>query len=317
MRNDSPNFASSPPPGRAPGTPPVRLDGVLPPIPTPFRDGRLDAAAMASNVRRWMATRVRGVVVLGSNGEAPLIDEAESDAAVAAARDAVPSGRLCLAGTGRESTAAAIRAAKRAAGLGADAVLVRTPSYFKPLLTSDAFVAHYTAVADASPVPVVLYNYTALTGVTLGVDAVARLAEHPNVVGLKESGSDLRLLTALIDATPDDFAVMAGSAPVFYASLLVGAAGGILALASVAPDPCVDLYDLVRAGRLAEARDLQRALTPLAGLVTSKYGVPGLKAAVSLLGFTGGDPRPPLRPAPAAAVEEIRRALDRLPAPVA
>ena len=272
---------------------------------------------MASNVERWMATRVRGVVVLGSNGEAPLIDEAESDAAIAAARGAVPAGRLCLAGTGRESTAAAVRAARRAADLGADAVLVRTPSYFKPLLTSDAFVAHYTAVADASPVPVVLYNYTALTGVTLGADAVARLAGHPNVVGMKESGSDLRLLSALIDATPDDFAVLAGSAPVFFASLLAGAAGGVLALASVVPDLCVDLYDLVRAGRLDEARDLQRRLTPLAGLVTSRYGVPGLKAAVSLLGFTGGDPCPPLRPASEEAVEAIRQALDRLRVPAA
>ena len=295
----------------------MRIDGVLPPVPTPFRDGRVDAAAMASNVERWMATRVRGVVVLGSNGEAPLIDEAESDAAIAAARGAVPAGRLCLAGTGRESTAAAVRAARRAADLGADAVLVRTPSYFKPLLTSDAFVAHYTAVADASPVPVVLYNYTALTGVTLGVDAVARLAGHPNVVGMKESGSDLRLLSALIDVTPDDFAVLAGSAPVFYASLLAGAAGGVLALASVVPDLCVDLYDLVRAGRLDEARDLQRRLTPLAGLVTSRYGVPGLKAAVSLLGFTGGDPCPPLRPASEEAIEAIRQALDRLRVPAA
>ncbi len=294
----------------------MHIDGVLPPIPTPFRDGRVDAAAMASNVERWMATRIRGVVVLGSNGEAPLLDEAESDAAIAAARDAVPAGRLCLAGAGRESTAAAISASKRAADLGADAVLVRTPSYFKPLLTADAFVAHYTAVADASPVPVVLYNYTALTGVTLGVDAVARLAGHPNVVGMKESGSDLKLLTALIDGTPDDFAVLAGSAPVFYAGLLVGAAGGILALASVVPDLCVELYDLVRAGRLDEARDLQRRLTPLAGLVTSKHGVPGLKAAVSLLGFTGGDPRPPLHPVGGSAVEEIRLAIDRLHVPV-
>ena len=302
---------------RADTTTPVHIDGVFPPIPTPFRDGRVDVAAMASNVERWMATRIRGVVVLGSNGEAPLLDEAESDAAIAAARDAVPSGRLCLAGTGRESTAAAVRAARRAAELGADAVLVRTPSYFKPLLTSDAFVAHYTAVADAAPVPVVLYNYTALTGVTLGVDAVARLAEHPNVIGMKESGSDLKFLTALIDRTPDDFAVMAGSAPVFYGSLLVGAAGGILALASVVPDLCVDLYDMVRARRLDEARDLQRRLTPLAGLVTSVHGVPGLKAAVSLLGFTGGAPRLPLRPAGDAAIEEIRQALHHLHVPAA
>ena len=294
----------------------MHINGVFPPIPTPFTDGQVDVAAMASNVERWMATRIRGVVVLGSNGEAPLLDEAESDAAIAAARDAVPSDRLCLAGTGRESTAAAIRAAQRAADLGADAVLVRTPSYFKPLLTTDAFVAHYTAIADASPAPVVLYNYTALTGVTLGVDAVARLAEHPNIIGMKESGSDLKFLSALIDRTPDDFAVMAGSAPVFYPSLLVGAAGGILALAAVVPDLCVDLYDMVRAGRLDEARDLQRRLTPLAGLVTSMYGVPGLKAAVSLLGFTGGDPCPPLRPVGDAAIEDIRQALDRLHVPV-
>lgn len=295
----------------------MRLEGVLPPIPTPFAGDRVDVSAMASNVERWMATRIRGVVVLGSNGEAPLLDEAESDAAIAAARERVPDDRLCLAGTGRESTPAAVRAARRAADLGADAVLVRTPSFFKPLLTTEAFVAHYTAVADASPVPVVLYNFTALTGVTLGLDAVAALAEHPNIIGMKESGSDLKFVTALIDQTPADFAVLAGSAPVLYASLLVGAAGGILAVASVAPDLCVDLYDAVRAGRLSEARDLQRRLTPLAGLVTSRHGVPGLKAAVSLLGFAGGDPRPPLRPAGPAAVAEIRGALDRLRAPVA
>ena len=295
----------------------MRLEGVLPPIPTPFAGDRVDVAAMASNVERWMATRIRGVVVLGSNGEAPLLDEAESDAAIAAARERVPGDRLCLAGTGRESTPAAVRAARRAADLGADAVLVRTPSFFKPLLTTEAFVAHYTAVADASPVPVVLYNFTAMTGVTLGVDAVAALAEHPNIIGMKESGSDLKFVTALVDRTPADFAILAGSAPVFYASLLVGAAGGVLAVASVAPDLCVDLHDAVRAGRLGEARDLQRRLTPLAGLVTSRHGVPGLKAAVSLLGFAGGDPRPPLRPAGPAAVAEIRQALDRLRATVA
>lgn len=293
----------------------MRLEGVLPPIPTPLTDDRVDEAAMRANVARWMGTRIRGVVVLGSNGEAPLLDEDESDAAIAAARDAVPADRLCLAGTGRESTVAAVRAAKRAAALGADAVLVRTPAYFRTLLTAEALTDHYRAVADAAPVPVVLYNFTALTGVTLPVEAVARLAEHPNIVGMKESGSDLRFVTALIDATPDDFALMAGSAPVFYASLLVGAAGGILAVASAVPDLCVELYELVRAGRLDEARAQQRRLTGLAGLVTSIHGVPGLKAALSLLGYAVGAPRPPLLPADPAAVDEIRRALAALERP--
>ena len=293
----------------------MRLEGVLPPIPTPFADDRVDEAAMRANVARWMGTRVRGVVVLGSNGEAPLLDEDESDAAIAAARDAVPADRLCLAGTGRESTVAAVRAAKRAAALGADAVLVRTPAYFRTLLTARALTDHYRAIADAAPVPVILYNFTALTGVTLPVESVARLAEHPNVVGMKESGSDLRFVSALIDSTPDDFAVMAGSAPVFFAGLLVGAAGGILAVASVAPDLCVELYDRVRAGRLDEARALQRRLTPLAGLVTSTHGVPGLKAALSLLGYAAGDPRPPLRPVGPDAVDAIRRALAEVARP--
>ena len=288
------------------------IDGVFPPIPTPFSSDAVDVVAMGSNVDRWMQTRIRGVVVLGSNGEAPFLNESDSDAAVAAAREHVPSNRLCIAGVGRESTIETIRATKRAADLGVDAVLVRTPSFFKALLTSEVFVAHYTAVADASPVPVILYNFTAVTGVTLPVEVVSTLAAHPNIVGIKESGSDLKYVSALIANTPDDFVLLAGSAPVFYPCLLVGATGGVLALASVVPDLCVELYDLVQSGRHSEARELQRRLTPLAGLVTSRYGVPGLKAALSLLGFRAGEPRLPLQPIRPEAIDEIRVVLDRL-----
>ena len=288
------------------------IDGVFPPIPTPFSNDTVDVVAMGSNVDRWMQTRIRGVVVLGSNGEAPFLNESDSDAAVAAAREHVPSNRLCIAGVGRESTIETIRATKRAADLGVDAVLVRTPSFFKALLTPEVFVVHYTAVADASPVPVLLYNFTAVTGVTLPVEVVSTLAAHPNIVGIKESGSDLKYVSALIANTPDDFVLLAGSAPVFYPSLLVGATGGVLALASVVPDLCVELYDLAQSGRHSEARELQRRLTPLAGLVTSRYGVPGLKAALSLLGFRAGEPRLPLQPIKLEAIDEIRVVLDRL-----
>ena len=288
------------------------IDGVFPPIPTPFSNDTVDVVAMGSNVDRWMQTRIRGVVVLGSNGEAPFLNESDSDAAVAAAREHVPSNRLCIAGVGRESTIETIRATKRAADLGVDAVLVRTPSFFKALLTPEVFVVHYTAVADASPVPVLLYNFTAVTGVTLPVEVVSTLAAHPNIVGIKESGSDLKYASALIANTPDDFVLLAGSAPVFYPCLLVGATGGVLALASVAPDLCVELYDLAQSGRHSEALELQRRLTPLAGLVTSRYGVPGLKAALSLLGFRAGEPRLPLQPIKSEAIDEIRVVLDRL-----
>ena len=291
------------------------LRGVFPPIPTPFRDGALDTAALAANCERWMATGLRGLVVLGSNGEAPLLDDDESDRVIAAARERVPAGRLLIAGVARESTVGTVRAASRAAALGADAVLVRTPSFFRTLLTGEALARHYTAVADAAPVPVLLYNFTALTGVTLPVSAVKRLADHPNIIGMKESGSDIAFISALIDETPDDFSVLAGSAPVFYASLVSGAAGGILALASAVPDLCVQLFDLVAAGRLEEARRLQRRLTPLARLLTRVHGVPGLKAALEIAGYAGGAPRPPLQPAGPAAVAEIRQALEAVHAP--
>ena len=224
------------------------LRGVFPPIPTPFRNGALDTGALAANCERWMETGLRGLVVLGSNGEAPLLDDDESDRVIAAARARVPADRLLIAGVARESTAGTERAATRAAACGADAVLVRTPWFFKALLSGEALTRHYTAVADASPVPVLLYNFTALTGVTLPVAEVARLARHPNIIGMKESGSDIAFISALIDETPDDFNVLAGSAPVFYASLVSGAAGGVLALACAVPELCVRLFDLVAAG---------------------------------------------------------------------
>ena len=279
---------------------------------TPFDDDEVDVRAIRSNVEKWARAGVGGIVALGSNGEAPLLDEAESDRVLEAARDALASQLLLIAGTGRESTRATIAACSRAARLGADAVLVRTPSYFKPRMTPDAFVRHYTAVADASPVPVLLYNYPALTGVSLAPDTVRRLADHPNIVGMKETGVDTVQFAAFVAAVPSSFAVMAGSALVFYPWLCVGATGGILAVACVLPELCVALYQHVLAGRHSAARALQQELTPLGRLVTSMHGVPGLKAAMDLAGYTGGTARSPLAPAPAAAIDEIRLELDRV-----
>lgn len=279
---------------------------------TPFDGEEVDVRAIRSNVERWSRAGVGGIVALGSNGEAPLLEEDESDRVLEAARDALASQFVLIAGTGRESTRATIVACSRAARLGADAVLVRTPSYFKPRMTPDAFVRHYTAVADASPVPVLLYNYPALTGVNLTPDTVGRLSEHPNIVGMKETGVDTVQFAAFVAAVPSSFAVMAGSALVFYPWLCVGATGGILAVACVLPELCVTLYQHALAGRHAAARALQQELTPLGRLVTSTHGVPGLKAAMDLAGYTGGKPRSPLGPAPAAAIDEIRLELNRV-----
>lgn len=280
------------------------------PVPTPFDDkNTFDAARFQRALGRWTASPLTGFVVLGSNGEAPLVGEDESDRVIGVAREAIPSGRPLIAGTGRESTAAAVSASVRAARLGADAVIVRTPGFFKSQMTSEVFVRHYTAVADASPVPVLLYNFTAVTGVNIAPDAVARLAAHPNVVGIKESGGDVAQIAEFVTSTGGAFRVFAGSATSFYPSLCVGACGGILALACVLPDACTQLFTLATAGQHAEARTLQRRLVPLARLLGTRYGVAGLKAALGVIGCDVGAPRLPLLPLDAAGVRALQEAL--------
>ncbi len=247
--------------------------------------------------------------MLGSTGEAVLLDEDESDRAVAAAREAWPAGRPFLVGTGRESTPATIQATRRAAALGADAVLVRTPGFYKAQMNTDVFIRHYTAVADASPVPVLLYNFTAVTGVNLPPAAVSKLSAHPNIVGVKESGGDVAQITEFVRGTPEGFNVLAGSSTSFYAAMAVGATGGILALSCVLPDACVRLYELARAGKHDEAQAMQHRLFGVAKLVGSMHGIAGLKAALKLVGCDVGNPRSPLAPVSDATVAVLREAL--------
>ena len=290
--------------------------GIFTPITTPFRaDDVLDEAALARNVARWMQTPLTGLVVLGSNGEAAQLDDAEADRIIAVVRDGVPPGRPLLAGTGRESTKATIAATRRAAAAGVDAALVRTPSFFKSQMTTDVFVRHYSEVADASPIPILLYNVTMFTGVNLLPEAVERLAAHPNIVGMKESGSDIAQIAEYVERTPDQFTVLAGSATTFFQALCAGCDGAILALAALMPEACVEIATLVRASRIDEARTLQRRLLPLARSVGGLHGVPGLKAALDMLGYAGGAPRPPLRPVAPPIVERIRGQLDALGVP--
>jgi len=291
----------------------MTLTGVFAPLPTPFHaNGELDTRRFRDALARWISTPLAGFVVLGSNGEAVFLDEEETDRAIATARESVPRGRPLIVGTGRESTRATIRATKRAGDLGADFVLVRTPGFFKSQMTNDAFVRHYSAVADASPVPVLLYNFTAVTGVNLLPAAVARLAAHPNIVGMKESGGDIAQIGDLVSGTPERFAVLAGTTSTFYAALCVGCVGGVLAPACVVPDVCVRLFELTRAGRHDEARALQAGLVPLARLLGPVYGVPGLKAALKLAGYDVGDPRSPLAPVSEEAVAALRQAIAQL-----
>jgi 4-hydroxy-2-oxoglutarate aldolase len=290
-----------------------RFAGIHTPLATPFAaDGSLDVRGLERNVEKYLRSPLTGLVVLGSNGEAPQLEEAEADLAIKTVRDAMPKDRPLLAGTGRESTAATIAATERAARLGVDAVLVRTPSFYKGQMTTDAFVKHYTQVADRSPVPVLLYNVTIYTGVNLLPEAIGILSRHPNIVGIKETNSEMVQFGDYLARAADGFTVLAGSGATYFSALMLGAHGAILAVAGVAPDLCVKIFTAVREGRIDEARKMNRQLAPLSKLVGATYGVPGLKAALTLLGFEGGLPRPPLQPVGQPAIDVIREQLREL-----
>lgn len=294
----------------------MNLRGILPPLVTPFLpDGALDLASFEANLDSFTGEDLGGYLVLGSNGEASSLEEEEKLALVRAAKRRAGS-RTLLAGTGLESTRATIALTRRLADLGADAALVLTPHYYRPQMTREALCRHFEAVAEASPIPVLLYSVPQLTGLSFPPALAADLAAHPRIAGMKESSGDVALLGRIVGSVPPDFAVACGSAPVVYPALCLGAVAGILAVACCAPRPAAALYRAFEAGDHARARRIQEALSPLAVAVTSTHGVAGLKAAMDLAGRRGGAVRPPLLPADPALREELRPLLERAEAAV-
>ncbi|HMH43293.1 MAG TPA: dihydrodipicolinate synthase family protein, partial [Pyrinomonadaceae bacterium] len=197
----------------------------------------------------------------------------------------------------------------RAAKAGAEAVLVITPNYYRPAITQEALISHYASVADAAKIPVILYSMPDLTGITIGPGTAARLSEHENIIGIKDSSNDVAKLRETIQLCRSDFAVMIGNGTVFADALRAGARGGILAVGCVVPELCLEIYRAVQAGQDDRADELQDRLTPLARAVTKTYGIGGLKAAMDIVGYAGGAVRAPLRRAGADAVAEIGQLL--------
>lgn len=291
------------------------LKGLFPPIPTPFVGGEFSERHLAGNIARWNDLPVDGYVVLGSNGEAPLLDEHERAAVVRAAYEAIPSERKMIVGAGRESTRATIRSVKEAFSLGADAALVGVPAYFKSAMTAEVLREHYLRVADASPGPVLLYSVPFFTGIPIGPALFAELIGHERIAGIKDSSGDPESLRGTLEAARArgrDLSVLIGSARVLAAGLEMGASGSVLAVACVAPRACAEIAHLVESGQTAPAGRKNETLLPLIEAVTRKHGIGGLKAGLDLLHYYGGDPRPPLPPAGPAARAEIAELLRQL-----
>ena len=273
------------------------LHGVVAPVTTPFdrETGDVAPVALRSAARELLARGLQGVVVSGTTGEGPLLDGDEQAHLVEWLRDVIPDDRWLIAGTGAESTRATIRATERAAAAGADAVLVRPPAYFGPALSPAALVAHFTRVADASPVPVLVYNIPKHTHVMLQDGVLRALADHERIAGFKDSSGDLKLLAAYRAAAPR-LRALVGSGTLFYPALELGADGGILAVACFAAETCARLYRAFRADDRRAAGAEQERLVPLAREIVGELGVPGVKAAMDLVGLEGGPVRPPLVP---------------------
>lgn len=291
-------------------TGPISLHGIFPPITTPF-DAHGDVAhdRLAENIARWNAYALAGYVVLGSNGEAAYLTTEEKLATLRTARAAIPRDRLLIAGTGAESTRETIALSCAAAEAGADAVLITTPHYYDAKMTPDNLLRHYTAVADAVPLPVILYNVPKFTHVDMDAATVARAAEHPNIIGIKDSGGNITKIGDIVRLAPPAFQVLAGSAGFLFAALALGAVGGVVALANIAPQQCIDICQLHHAGRWAEAAALQRRMIPVNNAVTARYDIAGLKAALEMLGYYGGPVRPPLADLTAAERAALREIL--------
>lgn len=290
--------------------PGLRLDGIYPPIPTPFdAQGHFAPGALAENLAHWNRFALRGYVVLGTNGEYVFLTEEEKRQVLKAARAAIPADKLLIAGTGCEATGMTIELTKKAADLGADAALVITPSYYTGRMTPEVLTRHFQAVAEASPIPILIYNMPACTGIDLSAATVAAMAEHPNIIGIKESGGNVVKMGDIRRLAGPRFQVLAGSAGFLLPGLSVGAVGGILALANIAPAHCLAIYRHFLEGRWEQARELQVRMIPVNTAVTSGWGVPALKAAMDLLGLYGGPVRAPLLPLAEELKEKLRAIL--------
>lgn len=291
------------------------LRGVLLPVTTPFdAAGNLDLVGLRANIARWNTTGISGYVLLGSTGERVHLDENEYLKVIETARAEIgprPEGLTFIAGAGQQSTRGTINEIKRVIeAVTVDAFLVITPHFYRPSITQQALIAHYQSIADASPVPVILYSMPALTGIKIEPETAARLSEHKNIIGIKDSSADLDGLRETIRLVRKDFAVLTGNGTVLNQALSVGACGGILAVGCVAPQVCLAVDHAVRSGDTATAAMLQAKLTPLAEAVTIRFGIGGLKSALDMKGYVGGTVRAPLRTPDNEAREEIRRCLD-------
>ncbi len=288
------------------------IKGIFAALTTPFEGGKIALEKFRENIQKFNRTGLAGYVVMGSTGEAPFVDDEESELLVREARRTASNDKIIIAGCGRDSAEWTVKLASRLAEAGAEAALIKPPYYYKSRMNYEALKAYYTEVADRVKMPVILYNIPQNTQIWLPLELVVELSSHPNIIGLKESGGSLAYLGEVVSRVSPEFVYLTGSGSILYPALEMGARGAILALANVVPELCVRLYELYQAGNREEARKLQYRLIPLNRALTETYGIPAIKYALDLRGYYGGSSRTPLLPPDEKARETIRKLLEEL-----
>jgi len=287
----------------------INLHGIFPPITTPFENGKVAFDKLRTNIEKLSKTGITGIVVLGSNGEYVYLSEKEKRDVIEAVVRAVPDRMPVIAGTACESAAETIRLTCDSAELGVRAALLTSPHYYGGKMTDEALFQFYSTVADRIPIPALLYNVPKFTHLNLSAGLVSRLSRHPNIVGIKDSSGNVNLLGQYLNNSESDFNVLVGTAGVLFTGLALGCVGGIVAMANVAPEACVKILEFVNQQKFEKARQLQLQMLPVNNAVTITYGISGLKTAMDMLGYFGGDPRLPLLPATKQEREAVREIL--------
>lgn len=281
---------------------------------TPMNAQGVDYAAMERFIEFQIANGINALVVMGTTGENATLEPWEQKEVIRFTVEKVNHRVPVIAGTGTNNTAHVLQNTKNACEVGADAVLVVTPYYNKG--TQKGLITHFTAVADASSVPVILYNVPSRTGVNLLPKTVAELAKHPNIVAIKEASGSMAQLVELMALCGDQIDVYSGEDALTVPMLAMGAAGTISVLSNVAPRESVAMTDAFFAGKIEEAAQWQCKLLPLINALFSEVNPIPVKAAVSALGFGEDYLRLPLTPMEEGHREVLLAEMRKLGMPV-
>lgn len=290
----------------------MRLRGIIPPVVTPFTpDQELDLPRLREHIDWQLSRGVHGIFVLGTTSEFYALDEAEKQTVVATAVAHVNGRSPVFAGTGAETTREVVRLTRMAEKEGADGVSVITPYFIKP--TQAELLDHFRRVAESTTLAVVLYNNpSTCAGLSIEPETVARLAEVPNIVGIKDSSGDLQNTIEIMRSTPrEKFSVLNGRDTLILAALQFGAQGAIPASCNIAPDLCVGIYETFVKGDLPAAQELQARLHPIRMAMSLGTGNGAVKEALTLMGRSCGPNRSPIGPLSAEKKAKLRAILEK------